>query len=160
MELIAMLKDLTHGISYIHSNGVIHRDIKIDNVILKHNVCKITDFGVSSVGEISQTFVGTPVYLAPEITNNRVYNDAYDKIDDLTNISQTSVGILEDGMGGQYTAVGILLAPPAQENGLDWFETDIASIDLQEKYTKVVEFCETHFGLVVHPKLIAFTNWW
>jgi len=87
-------------------------------------------------------------------------NDAYDKIDDLTNISQTSVGILEDGMGGQYTAVGILLAPPAEENGLDWFETDIASIDLQEKYTKVVEFCETHFGLLVYPKLIAFTNWW
>jgi serine/threonine protein kinase len=83
MELIAMLKDLTHGISYIHSNGVIHRDIKIDNVILKHNVCKITDFGVSSVGEISQTFVGTPVYLAPEIMNNRVYNDAYDKTVDI-----------------------------------------------------------------------------
>jgi serine/threonine protein kinase len=83
MELIALLKDLTHGISYIHSNGVIHRDIKIDNVILKHNVCKITDFGVSSVGEISQTFVGTPVYLAPEIMNNRVYNDAYDKTVDI-----------------------------------------------------------------------------
>lgn len=86
-------------------------------------------------------------------------NDAYDKIDDLTNISQTSVGILEDGMGGQYTAVGILLAPAAGENGLDWFEADITSIDLQDKYTKVVEFCETHFNLIVYPKLVVFTNW-
>lgn len=32
---------------------------------MKHDVYKITDFGVSSVGQFSQTFVGTPVYLAP-----------------------------------------------------------------------------------------------
>jgi serine/threonine protein kinase len=77
------MKDIATGINYIHSSGVIHRDIKIDNVILKHGVYKITDFGVSSVGEFSQTFVGTPAYLAPEIMNNRVYNDNYDKTVDI-----------------------------------------------------------------------------
>lgn len=83
IELICMLKDLANGIGYIHSNKIIHRDIKVDNVIIKHKVHKITDFGVSSVGDISQTFVGTPVYLAPEIMNNRVENDAYDKSVDI-----------------------------------------------------------------------------
>lgn len=78
-----MLKDLANGISHIHKNGVIHRDIKIDNVIVKHRTCKITDFGVSSAGELCQTFVGTPVYLAPEIMSNRVYSDAYDKSVDI-----------------------------------------------------------------------------
>jgi serine/threonine protein kinase len=80
---VRLMKDIANGINYIHNNGVIHRDIKIDNVILKHGVCKITDFGVSSVGKFSQTFVGTPVYLAPEIMNNRVYNDHYDKTVDI-----------------------------------------------------------------------------
>jgi serine/threonine protein kinase len=46
-------------------------------------VYKITDFGVSSVGEFCQTFIGTPVYLAPEIMNNRLYNDQYDKAVDI-----------------------------------------------------------------------------
>lgn len=82
-ELVKLLKDVAAGIAYIHSNNVIHRDIKIDNVILKHDVYKITDFGVSAVGQFSQTFVGTPVYLAPEVMSNRVFNDLYDKSVDI-----------------------------------------------------------------------------
>jgi serine/threonine protein kinase len=50
---------------------------------MKHDVYKITDFGVSSVGQFSQTFVGTPVYLAPEVMSNRVFNDLYDKSVDI-----------------------------------------------------------------------------
>ena len=51
----------------IHKNDIIHRDIKADNIILKDNRFKIADFGVSGEGMEKNTFVGTPIYLAPEI---------------------------------------------------------------------------------------------
>jgi serine/threonine protein kinase len=35
LELVQLIKDLANGMNYIHSNGIIHRDIKVDNVIMK-----------------------------------------------------------------------------------------------------------------------------
>ena len=51
-----IFKQLIEGLGYIHSKGILHRDIKLDNILLdgKGNV-KIADFGVSKIvrkGEI------------------------------------------------------------------------------------------------------------
>lgn len=55
----------------MHSNKVLHRDIKLDNILLdgKGNV-KIADFGVSKQVKNNETMYeqsGTPAYIAPEI---------------------------------------------------------------------------------------------
>lgn len=65
------------GISYLHANGIVHRDIKLDNILLDgHGNVKIGDFGVSKkIGSNDLLFeqCGTPAYIAPEIVTEIGY---------------------------------------------------------------------------------------
>ena len=50
-----IFKQIIEGLSHIHSMGVLHRDIKLDNILLDgHGVIKIGDFGVSRMVESPQ----------------------------------------------------------------------------------------------------------
>ena len=72
-----MFKQLINGIAYCHSKSILHRDIKLDNILLSSNgEVKICDFGVSKVvkrGEMMTEQCGTPAYIAPEILADRGY---------------------------------------------------------------------------------------
>lgn len=78
-EIIAkyIFKQLIEGIEYIHSNNIVHRDIKLDNILIDINSnIKICDFGVSKVVDDKNLIYdkcGTPSYIAPEILNNNGY---------------------------------------------------------------------------------------
>ena len=74
-EAVRILRDLVDALSYAHAAGVVHRDIKPDNVLLSGHHALVTDFGVSkalanATGESSLTSVGialgTPAYMSPE----------------------------------------------------------------------------------------------
>jgi len=66
-------QQLMQGIEYLHSQGVAHRDLKLENLLLvtKGDISKIkiTDFGLAKLTQGGQmsTIVGTPQYVAPEI---------------------------------------------------------------------------------------------
>jgi TPR repeat protein len=72
--LYKLLKEVLMGLEYLHSKGIIHRDLKAQNILLVKQdgqlTAKISDFGISkdtaSGGQSSSMMVGTIEYMAPE----------------------------------------------------------------------------------------------
>jgi serine/threonine protein kinase len=68
---LAYLFQIVAGITEMHSNKIIHRDIKPDNILFHGDTVKIADFGMAKHTDLANasTKVGTPLYQAPEIMN-------------------------------------------------------------------------------------------
>jgi serine/threonine-protein kinase ULK/ATG1 len=74
---------LIDGLKFLHSYNFIHRDIKPKNILLTNNrkILKIADFGFAKIVKeklMKEKMCGSPLYMAPEIMNNDVYNDQSD----------------------------------------------------------------------------------
>jgi len=78
-EQVAKLifKEILDGLAHCHSKGIIHRDIKLDNILLnEQGHVKIGDFGVSKKIVKGRKLIdrcGTPAYIAPEILQGKGY---------------------------------------------------------------------------------------
>ncbi|EQL03204.1 Protein kinase-like domain protein [Ophiocordyceps sinensis CO18] len=73
LELKVFSKQSLDALSYLHTKGITHRDLKLDNVVVQSRSplhIKFVDFNVSSDLALMKTYVGTQRYMAPEIAES------------------------------------------------------------------------------------------
>ncbi|CAG8496603.1 11765_t:CDS:2 [Ambispora leptoticha] len=82
-EVARIARDILNGLKHVHEAGIIHRDIKLENILMAaNNDVKIADFGVCSLTPTSTTgMVGTIPYMAPDVVNVNENNPYSTKAD-------------------------------------------------------------------------------
>ena len=81
-----IMRQVLQGLMYLHNNDLIHRDIKCANMLICRDtgLVQLSDFGVSKTlmdygrKKNRKTFVGTPAWMAPELMEEREYNEKAD----------------------------------------------------------------------------------
>lgn len=81
-EIYCVFRQIVDGVDYLHSMGLAHRDLKLDNcVLMPNNTVKLIDFGTAVVFHYPEQktckttgVVGSDPYLAPEVLSGKEYD--------------------------------------------------------------------------------------
>lgn len=80
-----ILLGIAEGMRYLHSQNIIHGNLKPQNILLDQNlyphICDYYDFKISKIfhsSNIMEIYIGAPIYLSPEILSGDFYSDKVD----------------------------------------------------------------------------------
>ncbi|KAA8499616.1 putative myosin light chain kinase [Porphyridium purpureum] len=84
-EVRRIFKQILLAVRVCHEHGIVHRDLKLDNIMCtsqeKDTDIKVTDFGLAGLIDgvrMMHSFVGTPLYMAPELLELKPYDESVD----------------------------------------------------------------------------------
>lgn len=126
-------RQVLDGLAYLHSCGILHRDLKSDNILIDlDGVCKISDFGISKksrniyTNDAEMSMQGTIFWMAPEVIHNVVDNEkqGYSAKVDIWSLGCVVLEMFagrrpwstDEAIGAMYKLGNARLAPPIPED--------------------------------------------
>ncbi|EQC40214.1 TKL protein kinase [Saprolegnia diclina VS20] len=101
--------DIAHGLAYVHAQSLVHCNLKPGNIFVDHSGrSKLADFGLCCETKDVRKSIGTPQYMAPELTVFESTDEASFPVDVfafgvlLTELNTGNVPYSEDGYVSQY----------------------------------------------------------
>ena len=92
----SVMRQLASAVGYLHDKGILHRDIKPQNVLLdKDGSLKLSDFGLAkdlSASSKAYSLVGSPYYIAPEL----IQLEPYGRPTDVFSLGTTIIPVLKE----------------------------------------------------------------
>ncbi|KAK9234185.1 hypothetical protein V1525DRAFT_77679 [Lipomyces kononenkoae] len=133
----SLTRQVVDGLAYLHSRGILHRDLKSDNLLLDlDGICKISDFGISKrsqniyTNDAEMSMQGTIFWMAPEVIHNVVHNEkqGYSAKVDIWSLGCVVLEMFagrrpwsnDEAIGAMYKLGNAKLAPPIPEDTVDY----------------------------------------
>lgn len=128
-----LTRQILEGLAYLHTCGILHRDLKSDNLLLDlDGVCKISDFGISKKSrdiysnDAEMSMQGTIFWMAPEVIHNVIHNEkqGYSAKVDIWSLGCVVLEMFagrrpwsnDEAIGAMYKLGNSRLAPPIPED--------------------------------------------
>lgn len=167
-------RQVLDALSYLHSCGILHRDLKSDNLLIDlDGVCKISDFGISKksrdiyTNDAEMSMQGTIFWMAPEVIHNVVHNEkqGYSAKVDIWSLGCVVLEMFagrrpwsnDEAIGAMYKLGNARLAPPIPEDTIPFVSEDGKDI-INKCFTIDPEQRPTASQLLDHPFCVIPPN--